>query len=140
MRGFRRFRGGRCSDGWRCYPGLSRHLARTGADIAQPLTLTGVERNGKNAAVAQPAHVVVNTDFAGAPTAALFLVTDTSDVTIENVTVMALTVAGSAIPLSRAWMEYSSDTIRGGRFDGGDEAVIGLQVSTENSVQHQLAL
>ena len=56
-------------------------------EIAKRLTLVGVERNGKKASVVQPSNIVVNTDFAGIPTASIILVRDTSDVTIRNITV-----------------------------------------------------
>ena len=56
-------------------------------EIAKRLTLVGVERNGKKASVVQPSNIVINTDFAGIPTASIILVRDTSDVTIRNITV-----------------------------------------------------
>jgi Right handed beta helix region len=56
-------------------------------EIAKRLTLVGVERNGKKASVVQPSNIVVNTDFAGIPTASIILVRNTSDVTIRNITV-----------------------------------------------------
>jgi Right handed beta helix region len=56
-------------------------------EIVKRLTLVGVERNGKKASVVQPSNIVVNTDFAGIPTASIILVRDTSDVTIRNITV-----------------------------------------------------
>jgi len=56
-------------------------------EIAKRLTLVGVERNGKKASVVQPSNIVVNTDFAGIPTASIILVRDTSDVTIRNITI-----------------------------------------------------
>ena len=56
-------------------------------EIAKPLSLVGVKRAGKNAAVVQPSNMVANTDLQGYPTAAAILVRDTSDVTIKNMTV-----------------------------------------------------
>ena len=55
--------------------------------IAKPLTLVGIERNGKNAAVIQPSNVVINTDIFGEPLAAMIWVHDTSNVTIQNITI-----------------------------------------------------
>ena len=56
-------------------------------EIAKRLTLVGIERNGKNAAVVRPSNIVINADFLGSPTAAIILVRDTSDVTIRNITI-----------------------------------------------------
>lgn len=55
--------------------------------IAKPLSLVGVPRGGKDAAVVQPSNVVANADFNGTPNAAMILVQDTADVTIRNITV-----------------------------------------------------
>ena len=54
-------------------------------EIAKPLTLVGVGRDGNKAAVVQPSNMVANTDFGGFDTAAAILVRDTSDVTIKNI-------------------------------------------------------
>ncbi len=56
-------------------------------EIAKPLTLEGIVRDGKNAAVVQPSHVVANSDFNGTPNATMILVQDTSGVTIRNIAV-----------------------------------------------------
>ncbi len=56
-------------------------------EIAKPLSLVGVPRDGKNAAVVQPSNVVANADFLGTPNAAMILVQDTSGVTIKNITI-----------------------------------------------------
>ena len=55
--------------------------------IAKRLTLVGIERNGKNAAVVRPSSIVINTDLLGEPTASIILVRDTSDVHIKNITI-----------------------------------------------------
>ena len=56
-------------------------------EIAKPLSLVGVKRDDKNAAVVQPSNMIANTDVFGDPVAAAILVKDTSDVTIKNITV-----------------------------------------------------
>jgi parallel beta helix pectate lyase-like protein len=56
-------------------------------EITKRLTLVGVERNGKKAAVVRPSNIAVNSDFASFPMAAIILVRDTSDVTIRNMTI-----------------------------------------------------
>ena len=56
-------------------------------EIAKPLSLVGVKRAGKNAAVVQPSNMQVNTDLQGYPQASAILVRDTSGVTIRNVTI-----------------------------------------------------
>jgi large repetitive protein len=56
-------------------------------EIAKPLSLVGVLRDGKNAAVVQPSNVVANADFLGTPNAAMILVQDTSGVTIKDITI-----------------------------------------------------
>jgi nitrous oxidase accessory protein NosD len=56
-------------------------------EIAKPLSLVGVPRHGKNAAVVQPSNVVANADFLGSPNAAMILVQNTSGVTIKDITI-----------------------------------------------------
>ena len=55
--------------------------------ISKPLTLEGIKRNGKKAAVVQPSNVIQNTTdtLFGDPVAVVILVMDTSDVTIRNI-------------------------------------------------------
>ncbi|HKZ81067.1 MAG TPA: right-handed parallel beta-helix repeat-containing protein [Pyrinomonadaceae bacterium] len=56
--------------------------------IAKPLTLVGVKRDGKNLAVVQPSNMVASAmDTFGFNQAAVILVTETSGVTIKNITV-----------------------------------------------------
>lgn len=55
--------------------------------IAKPLSLVGVERDGKNAVVVRPSNMTANSNFFGSPIAAAILVRGTSDVTITNITV-----------------------------------------------------
>jgi hypothetical protein len=55
--------------------------------IAKPLSLVGIKRNGKNAAVLRPSNITINADFLGTPTASIILVRDTADVSIKNITV-----------------------------------------------------
>jgi parallel beta-helix repeat protein len=56
-------------------------------EIAKPLSLVGVRRGEKDAAVVQPSNVIINADFLGEPDAAMILVHHTSDVTIKNITI-----------------------------------------------------
>ena len=53
--------------------------------IAKPLSLVGIHRDKKAAAVVQPSNVVANADFLGTPNAAILLVQDTSGVTIKDI-------------------------------------------------------
>lgn len=56
--------------------------------IAKPLSLVGIQRDGKKAAVVQPLNMIQNTtDTFGNPQAVVILVTDTSEVTIKNIIV-----------------------------------------------------
>ena len=56
-------------------------------EIAKPLSLVGVIRAGKGAAVVQPSNVALITDFLGEPEAPMVWVHDTSDVMIRNLTI-----------------------------------------------------
>lgn len=64
-------------------PGIYREQV----EIAKPLSLVGIERNGKDAVVVRPSNITVNTDLAGEPTASIILVRHTSEVSIKNITV-----------------------------------------------------
>ena len=97
-------------------------------EIAKPLTLVGVEKGGRNAAVVQPSNLIVNTDLVGFPTAAVMLVRDTSDVTIKNITVDGINngiVCGSSTPYingifyRNASGEIASVAIKNMRTPGG---------------------
>jgi nitrous oxidase accessory protein NosD len=56
-------------------------------EIAKPLRLVGIERNGKDAVVVQPSNVRINAEFSGFPYAAIILVRDTSEVSLTNITI-----------------------------------------------------
>ena len=56
-------------------------------EIAKPLSLVGVKRDGKNAAVVQPSNMQVNTRLFNDPLASAIVVRDTSGVTIQNIIV-----------------------------------------------------